>query len=87
MEPVIYYEIRASVFVPALLTIGVVACSVFVHNYLLLTAIPFTALGSVCAAPNLNLADGFLVIVAFVVNRFDWFAARPIGEIISARLT
>jgi len=36
----------------------------FTWDYWLLCSIPFIVLGRICAAPNLNLADGCLVMIA-----------------------
>lgn len=45
-------------------------------------ALPFVYLGSICAAPNLNLADGFLVLVSTVVGAGVTFFEKEIGVII-----
>lgn len=52
------YLIPRAVFVPAAL--GIFALSlVWLNSPLWLLSLPFIYLGSICAAPNLNLADGF----------------------------
>lgn len=40
------------------------------QSWWLLCSIPFIVLGSICAAPNLNLADGCLVMLAVIVGVF-----------------
>ena len=44
-----------------------------------LCALPFIYVGSICAAPNLNLADGFLVIVSVFIGIGVAFLKREIG--------
>src|SRR5579871_6418161 len=55
-----------AIFVPALLCIG--AGLISIASGWALLAIPFILLGSFCAAPNFNLADGLLAIVAVAVG-------------------
>ncbi|MDR2637643.1 MAG: hypothetical protein LBB55_04830 [Zoogloeaceae bacterium] len=67
MEPVVLFRVPCAVFVPASLCAGALALAVGGSLWWLL-ALPFVVLGSFCAAPNLNLADGFLALVAVVVG-------------------
>lgn len=67
MSEPIAYRVRPAIVVPVLLSIGAVALGVTTNTWALV-AIPFIVLGSVCAAPNHNLADGFLVIVASIIG-------------------
>ena len=45
-------------------------------------ALPFIYLGSICAAPNLNLADGFLVLISMILGLVVAFFKKEIGVII-----
>jgi hypothetical protein len=45
-------------------------------------ALPFIYLGSICAAPNLNLADGFLVLISMILGLVVAFFEKEIGFII-----
>ena len=49
-----------------------------------LCALPFIYLGSICAAPNLNLADGFLVIFSVLVGIGIAFLKLEAGVAVSA---
>lgn len=44
-----------------------------------LLALPFIGLGHLCAAPNLNLADGFFVIVSILLGIGLLFISDGIG--------
>ena len=66
MRPVVYLVPRA-IFAPACLTVVVLILGV-VGSLWWLLALPFVILGSVCAAPNFNLADGFLALLAMVAG-------------------
>jgi hypothetical protein len=56
----------------------------FLDSWWWLTALPFIYLGSICAQPNLNLADGCLAYVAMLVGfgTVLWF--KPLGLAIAA---
>ena len=73
MKPVVYRVPRAIV-VPVLLGMFAVFIAA-VSSLWALLALPFILLGSLCAAPNMNLANGFLVMVsialALVVGHFQ----------------
>jgi hypothetical protein len=72
------YLIPPAVFAPVTLTVAAIVAS-FVESWWFLTSLPFIWLGSICAAPNLNLANGCLaylsIIFGFVVLAFF----RPLG--------
>jgi hypothetical protein len=80
MTPVAY-RVPLAVFVPVILCVGALAL-VLEGNLWWLLALPFVVLGSLCAAPNLNLADGFLtmvaVIIGVVISQFHAEAGTPI---------
>ena len=63
----IAYRVHRAIYVPLLLAIGAAWLAIAVNPWALL-AIPFIVLGSMCAAPNLNLADGFLAVFAMVLE-------------------
>lgn len=78
------YRVFPSVVAPIVLS-GFAAYFGFTRDYWILCSIPFIVLGSICAAPNLNLADGCLVLVASLVGvavAALWF--RPLGQAIVA---
>ena len=72
-----------AVISPAILTVVAIVASA-VWSWWWLAAIPFVWLGSICAQPNLNLADGCLSYVAggvaLIVVRFH----APLGLAILA---
>jgi len=78
------YRVFPSVVAPIALS-GLAAYLGFTRDYWLLSSIPFIVLGSICAAPNLNLADGCLVVIATLIGvaiAALWF--RPLGQAIIA---
>jgi len=68
------YRVPRAIVVPVLLSASAIFMAA-ASSLWALAALPFIVLGSLCAAPNLNLADGFLVIVsvvfALVVGHFQ----------------
>jgi hypothetical protein len=58
-----WIRISRPIFVPILLSFATAWLSATSTAWALI-AIPFIVLGSLCAAPNLNLADVFLVLVS-----------------------
>jgi hypothetical protein len=83
-----WIRISRSIFVPILLSLATAWLSATSTAWALI-AIPFIVLGSLCAAPNLNLADGFLVLVSaalgLVVSRYqrDIGGAILLGSVLS----
>src|SRR5512133_1940316 len=72
------YMVRPAVVAPALL--GVIAFIVAVReSWWALAALPFIYLGSICAQPNLNLANGCLAYVAMIVGFAVTALFRPLG--------
>ena len=67
MHEPIAYKIRSAIIVPISLSFGAVYFAVTSSAWTLV-ALPFIFLGSLCAAPNFNLADGFLAIVASIAG-------------------
>lgn len=64
-KPILYYQVRRPLKVPLSLTVIVFVCAPLIASWVLL-AIPFIWLGAICAAPNLNLVDGWLAWVALL---------------------
>ena len=62
-----HYVVPRAVFVPTGLALGAAGLAWMISPWCLL-AMPFIYLGSVCAAPNLNLADGFLAMVTIALG-------------------
>src|SRR5688572_12370918 len=77
------YIIRPAVFAPAVLSVGAVVLSVQ-DSWWFLAALPFIWLGSVCAQPNLNLANGCLAYLAMLVGVGVTALSRPLGIAILA---
>jgi hypothetical protein len=77
------YLIPPAVFAPVTLTVAAIVTGV-VESWWFLFSIPFIWLGSICAAPNLNLVNGcfayLAIILGFVVTAFF----RPLGFAILA---
>jgi uncharacterized membrane protein YwzB len=65
-------------FAPAVLAVIAVIVAVR-ESWWALAALPFIWLGSICAQPNLNLANGCLAYVAMVVGFAVTAFFRPLG--------
>jgi len=77
------YIVRRAVFAPAILSmIAIVAA--FRGSWWFLVSLPFIWLGSVCAQPNLNLANGCLAYLAMIVGFVVAAFFRPVGNAIAA---
>lgn len=61
------YYIRPAIISP-ILCAGIAIMAAFYWSPWSLSALPFIYLGSICSAPNLNLADGFLVLVSCIIG-------------------
>jgi hypothetical protein len=76
-----WYRIYPAIFAPALLALAALVAALVV-SWWWLAAVPFIWLGSICAQPNLNLADGCLTYLsvgaALIVLRFH----PPLGHAI-----
>src|SRR5580765_4330529 len=77
------YIVRPAVFAPAGLSVAA-AVLAFQGSWWFLAALPFIWLGSVCAQPNMNLADGFLACLAMIVGAAVTVFFRPLGTAIFA---
>lgn len=77
------YIVPMAVFAPAVLTVVAVAVSAQ-DSWWYLTAIPFIWLGSICAQPNLNGADGCLAYLAMIVGFALLVLFKPLGVAIVA---
>jgi hypothetical protein len=77
MKPIVY-SIPPAIFAPAVLT--VLAGGVAVQwSWMALVALPFIWLGSICAQPNLNLANGCFAYVAMFVGLALTSFHQPLG--------
>lgn len=77
-EKIIAYRIRHARITP--LVCGIVAIAMaFLWSPWALLALPFILLGEICATPNLNLADGFWVIVSCLLGVGLLFVQSGIG--------
>lgn len=77
------YIVRPAVFAPAVLSVVAVVLAVQ-DSVWYVAALPFIWLGSICAQPNLNLADGCLAYLAIVVGFVMLALFRPLGVAILA---
>ena len=77
------YIVRPAVFAPAILSVAALIFSVR-ESWWFLAALPFIWLGSVCAQPNLNLADGCLAYLTMIVGIAVTALHRPLGIAILA---
>lgn len=76
------YRVFPSVVAPILLC-GVAVYLGFTRDYWFLCSVPFVVLGTFCAAPNLNLADGCLEMISMVVGfAIALLWSRPLGRAI-----
>ena len=77
------YIVRPAIFAPAVLSVVAVVFAVQ-DSWWFLAALPFIWLGSVCAQPNLNLANGCLAYLAMIVGFAMTALFRPLGIAILA---
>jgi hypothetical protein len=77
------YIVRPAVFAPAVLSVVAVVFAIQ-DSWWFLAALPFIWLGSVCAQPNLNLANGCLAHLAMLVGVGVTALFRPLGIAILA---
>ena len=82
MEPRVYI-IRPAIFAPGILSVGAVIVA-FQVSWWALVSLPFIWLGSVCAQPNLNLANGCLAYLAMFIGFGVTALYRPLGTAILA---
>ena len=57
-------------------------CLGIVFTPWMFAALPFIYLGSICASPNFNLADGFLVLISIIFGVGVLLLKKDIGLII-----
>jgi hypothetical protein len=77
------YIVRPAVFAPAILSVIALVAAVQ-ESWWFLAALPFVWLGSICAQPNLNLANGCLAYLAMIVGFAVTAFFRPLGLAIVA---
>ena len=77
------YIVRLAVFAPVVLSAVAIALALQDSRWFL-AALPFIWLGSVCAQPNLNLANGCLAYLAMIVGVLVTTFFRPLGMAIWA---
>jgi hypothetical protein len=77
------YIVPPALFAPVLLSLA--AGYLAIHDSpWFLAALPFIWLGSICASPNLNLANGCLAYLAIIVGVILITVFRPLGIAILA---
>lgn len=77
------YIVRPAVFAPAILSVIAVVAAIQ-ESWWFLAALPFIWLGSVCAQPNLNFANGCLAYLAMIVGFAVTMFFKPLGFAIVA---
>ena len=77
------YIVRPAVFAPAVLAVIAVVAAVQ-ESWWFLASLPFIWLGSMCAQPNLNLANGCLAYLTMLVGCGLLLVFRPLGLAILA---
>ena len=77
------YIVRSAIFAPMILSVVTVVFAIR-DSWWLLAALPFIWLGSVCAQPNMNLANGCLAYLTMVVGVGVTALHRPLGIAIFA---
>lgn len=63
----IAYLVPPSVGAPLILAVVFASLGIFQDPWFFL-AIPFAILGTICSAPNMNLADGFLAVLSALIG-------------------
>jgi hypothetical protein len=77
------YIVRPAVFAPAILSSIALAFAVR-ESWWYFVALPFIWLGSVCAQPNMNGADGCMAYLAMIVGFIVTAFFKPLGLAILA---
>lgn len=77
----IYYKSKPAIVAP-IIVCGVVIALAFVDSPWWLLSIPFAVYASLCAQPNLNLADGCLAYLAITIGFGIMYFHRPSGSAI-----
>jgi xanthine/uracil permease len=77
----IYYRLKPAIVAPVVVC-GVVIALAFVDSPWWLLSIPFAVYASLCAQPNLNLADGCLAYIAIMIGFGIMYFHRPSGSAI-----
>jgi hypothetical protein len=72
------YMVPPAVVAPVLLAVVTVVVAVR-ESWWALAALPFIYLGSICAQPNLNLANGCLAYLAMIIGFGVTALFRPLG--------
>ncbi len=74
----IAYMVSPAWIAPSILSVVALVSGLAV-TWWALAALPFIWLGSLCAAPNMNLADGCLVYLSFIAGAVIWAFFKPLG--------
>ena len=77
----IYYRLKPAIVAP-ILVCGSAVILAFMDSPWWLLSIPFAVYASLCAQPNLNLADGCLAYLTIMVGFGIIFVHRPSGSAI-----
>ena len=77
------YIIKPAIFAPSILSVAAVIAAIRI-SWWALVSLPFIWLGSICAQPNLNLANGCLAYLAMLIGFAVAVLNRPLGAAIWA---
>lgn len=77
----IYYRWKPAIVAPIVVCVVLVVLA-FVESPWWLLSIPFAVYASLCAQPNLNLADGCLAYIAIMIGFGIMYFHRPSGSAI-----
>ena len=72
------YRIYAAIVAPTILSATAIVAAI-VYSWWFLAAIPFVWLGSICSAPNMNLADGCAAYFSMIIGFGLMSVAKPLG--------
>lgn len=72
------YIIRPAVFAPVALSVVAVVVGIR-DSHWFFAALPFIWLGSICAAPNMNLAEGCLAYLAMILGYALLWVNKPLA--------
>ncbi|MDD5349369.1 MAG: hypothetical protein PHQ12_04075 [Chthoniobacteraceae bacterium] len=76
------YRVYPAVFVPILLTLGVISLAFVLKAWMALAAVPFIYLGSTSASPDLNLKSGIPAVLAIAIGCAVSFVQIELGSAI-----
>ena len=77
----VVHVVRPAIFAPAIVSVIIPFAAAY-QSWWYLVGLPFVWVGSVCAQPNMNLANGCLAYVAMMLGFILLFFFPPLGKAI-----